>query len=212
VKIPLILDFAVFAQGLPVLAAMTRHRRITGARLVIVEWCLLLLFMDLIGGYFGRIRHMNNHFLTYIFTPLQGITIMWALSLWQVKPVARMTIRLAIPPFLAAWVLLSLFVEETDNFSPIGEPVYSLLALGAAVFTLLSRSGGETEPLPQQDWFWICIGLILYFGLLVVLTPLGAAFSTSNPMLVYHAYIVRAWVNIAAFTMISIGMLCPPRP
>lgn len=199
----------MFCSALPVLAALARHRQIQGARLIIVGWCLLLFGVDMLGWYIGRGLGLNNHFLSYIATPLQGATVLWALSLWQVKPVARLTLRLAIPPFLVSWIILTLLLEDTRNFSAVAEPVYSLLALGAALFTVLSRSSDEVSSLLEQDWFWICTGLALYFGALAVLTPLAAGFVNTNLELVSRAYVVRSIVTILAFVCISIGMLCP---
>ena len=39
---------------------------------------------------------------------------------------------------------------------------FPIVALGAALYTLLTRSAQETEPLLRQDWFWICAGLVLH--------------------------------------------------
>lgn len=206
-KYPLVMLLAVYVSALPVLVALPRARRITGARLMILAWALLIFMMDMTALYF-RSRHLYNHFLTYIFTPIQAVAVLWALSMWQVRPVARMTIRLAIPPFLVAWIVLTLLVEDVNNFSRAVEPVYSILALGAAIFTILSRAGDETAPLLRQDWFWICGGLILYFGALAVLTPLGAAYIHDLAMML-RAYTLRAWITVIAFILISIGILCP---
>lgn len=205
---PLVAYISVASEAVPALVALVRWRRLPAARTWVVVWCLLLVTMNLIGRWFG-VRGINNHFIVYAAIPFQGATILWALSLWQVKPMARLTMRTAIPPFVVAWLLLTLLVEDFSNFSAVAEPVYSLLALGASLYTVLARSTVTQEPLLKQDWFWICAGLAIHFGALATLTPLGAAYVRTNPDLVVRAYIVRAWVNILAFAFITIGMLCP---
>ena len=206
-KFPAIMYVVAYITALPFLAGLTRARRITGARLLIITWALLIFLMDMIAMVL-RSHHLYNHFLTYVFTPLQACAVLWALSLWQTKPVARMTMRFAIPPFLVAWVVLTLLLEDVNNFSTAVEPVYSLLALGSAIFTVLSRAGDETVSLLEQDWFWICAGLVLYFGVLAVLTPFGAAFQ-DQPLLLLRAYTLRAWITVVGFVLITIGILCP---
>jgi len=206
-KPPIILYFSAASEALPVLAAIIRRHQITASRAWILVWCGIQIVDNVIGKYLG-FHHINNHPITYVALPLQGAAILWALSLWQLRPVARLTLRLIIPAFLVAWVVLVLGVEDLFNFSAVAEPVYSLLALGAALFTLLTRSSDASEPLLRQDWFLICSGLALHFSALAVLTPLSAAFVRSDPELVSRAYEVRGAINILSFVIIAAGMLC----
>ncbi len=171
-------------------------------------WCSLQFLGNLIFAYIA-FRHQNNHFISYVGILLMAPAILWALSLWQSRPVARLTIRLTIPAFVVAWTLLTLLVEDITNFSPVAEPIYSMLALGAAVYTLLSRGLTENEPLLRQDWFWVCAGMCLYFVPLIVVEPLSAAYVRTNPALVMDVYTVRFYINTAAFIAVTIGMLCP---
>ena len=192
----------------PLGAAAMRPGRTTGGRRWVVIWCGLYVVQNAIAIPLALARH-NNHWTTYAFVPLQGAAILWALSLWQTRQMARLTIRATIPGFLAAWLLLVLLVEDTSNFSSIAEPVYSLLSLSAALYTLVSRSADATESLLGEDWFWICAGLSLHFGALVFLTPLGAALVRTNPDMILRALYVRAMVNVLAFVLITYGLLCP---
>lgn len=207
-KPPALLYVSIGSQTLPVLTGLYARTRLDPARMWIMFWSATYFVMNLAGGYLAMHR-INNHFLSYAEISLQGPVALWALSLWQTKPVARLTLRLIIPPFLIAWVLLTLFVEDTTNFSPIAEPVYCMLALGAALYTLLSRSAQESEPLLQQAWFWICTGMAVHFVGLIVITPLGAAYMRSDPAMLIRAEVVHFGINAASFVIIAIGMLCP---
>ncbi len=198
---------SVASQLGPIGVAAARPTQVRGGGLWVVIWCGLYAAENAIAIPLA-VTHHNNHFLNYIFVPFQGAAILWALSLWQTHQMARLTVRAAIPGFLMAWVLL-LFVENLHGFSAIAEPVYSLLALGAALYTLVSRSTDATSSLLREDWFWVCSGLALHFGALAFLTPLGAALVHTNPEIIARAYFVRSFVNILAFVLITIGLLCP---
>jgi hypothetical protein len=201
--------WAAFAsEAAPLLAAGTRRSPLTPARRWVLAWTGLYVVMNTIGVIFAA-RHVNNHFLTYVFTPLQGATILWALSLWQTRQIATLTMRIAIPFFVIAWAVLTLTVEDYGNFSKAAEPVYSMLALAAVLYTLVARSGDAVEPLMHLDWFWICIGLALHFGSLAVLLPLAAGLLYKVENIVVKAYIVRSWLEVVAFLCIAYGFLCP---
>lgn len=208
---PLIIYVGFVAQLAPLATAFLRRAQMTPARFWVFIWLVLWAVMNMIGYVVANL-HYNNHFLSYIFTPLQGVAILWALSLFQEKPVARLTIRIAIPFFVVAWAVALVFIENPLRFSTVAEPVYSILALGTALYTLVTRSGEATEPVNQQDWFWICGGLALYFAALTVLLPLSAALVYRRPDIVGNAYVVDAVVNIVACIAIANGFLCTPTP
>lgn len=206
--VPLILHVSAWSHAAPLAAGLLAHRRLTSPRVWIMFWCAIYLIQAWAARYLGA-RHLNNHFLTYVVLPVQGAIIFWALSHWQKHPVARLTLRLLIPPFVIAFVLITLSLEELLSFSSVAEPLYSILALGAAVTTLLTRSYDTDESLMRQDWFWICIGLILHFGALAVLTPLARNYLQTDMQLVMRAYQVRAYINTLAFVIIAFGIYSP---
>jgi hypothetical protein len=207
-KVPLIFYFSMWSQAVPIAVGILARRRLTSARVWIMFWCAIYLIVNLAAKYLAS-RGMNNHFLTYLALPVQCLGVMWALSLWQKSATARLTLRIAVPVFLVAFIVVTRFFENIRNFSAIAEPVYSIVALGAAIATLLSRSPDEEGALLSQDWFWVCVGLILHFGALAVLTPLAAHYLTTDPQLVIRAYVIRGYVNTAAFLVIAIGIFSP---
>jgi len=209
-KAPLILYAGFAAQAAPLATAYVQRAEMTPARFWVFIWLVLWAIMNAAGYVVARL-HYNNHFLSYIFTPFQGAAILWALSLYQVRPVARVAIRITIPIFVIAWALALLFIENSRNFSTIAEPVYSILALGTALYTLVTRSSDATEPVTRQDWFWICGGLALYFAALTVLLPLAAATVYSRPDITTRAYVVDTIVNILACLCLANGFLCSAR-
>jgi len=209
--VPWIVAAAVYVEGLPVLAGLARPSRVTPPRLFIILWCVVGLAGNLVARWLGT-QGINTHFLTYAITPVRGALMLWALSLWQTRPTAKLTIRIMIPAFVIAWAVLTLTVEDITNFSAVAEPVYCLLAIGACVSTLIVRAQETTEPLLRQDWFWICAGFIIVLGMTAFLTPMAAALVREHPDVVIRAYMVRGYLNVIAFLVITMGMLCPPHP
>lgn len=209
--IPWIVTAAVYVESLPILAGLARPSRVTAPRLFIILWCVVGFAGNMVARWLGS-QGINNHFLTYAITPLKGALMLWALSLWQTRPTAKLTIRIMIPAFVIAWAVLTLTVEDINNFSAVAEPVYCLLAIGACVYTLIVRAQETTDPLVRQDWFWICSGFTIVLGMTAFLTPMAAALVREHPDVVVRAYIVRGYLNVIAFLIITIGMLCPPLP
>lgn len=205
---PLLFYCSAASELLPPLAAVAWRRQLTDARRLVVVWCLIQVIANVVGFQLA-FKHLNNHPVSYVALPFQGAAILWALSLWQLKPVSRLTLRLAIPVFVVAWIVLVATTENLYNFSAVAEPVYSMLALSAALYTLLTRSAATNESLLREDWFLMCTGLALHFGALAVLTPVAAAYLYRNQQLVMRAYEVRAAFNITAFVIIAVGFTCP---
>ena len=200
---------AIFSDTWPALAGLSSRAR-QGPRIWIVLFSLLLTLNTALEYSLGR-QSINNHFLTYLWKPVQGAVLLWALSLWQTRPEARLTIRIMIPLFVTAWFALSAF-ENRNNFSTMAYPVYALLVLATLAYTLITRSGDATEPITRQDWFWVCIGLALSFGSSGAYQPLAAAFVRTRPDLIIRAQNVRAIINLFAFAGITYGLLCPTQP
>lgn len=198
---------AIFSDTWPAIAGLASRRARQGPRGWIVVYSLLLTFGTSLEFVLGR-QSINNHFLTYLLKPVQGSVLLWALSLWQSKPMARLTVRIVIPVFLVAWVFMAL-LEDRRTFSTIAYPVYALLVLGTVAYTLYSRSSDAVEPIVRQDWFWVCIGLALAFGSSAAFQPLAAAFVRTHPEIILRAQHVRAVVNLVAFAAITWGLLCP---
>lgn len=198
------------SQCVPIVAAVVHRRRPRGARGWILAWLALLLLADGIALYLGR-QHLNNRWVSYAFTPLQALAVLWAMSLWQRGTVARLAIRNSIPLVLVVVVGMS-FLEDTQSFSRYTEPILSMVALIVAVYTVASRSAATSDPLLRQDWFFIGIGVGLAYGATAALTPLAFAFARSNPELVNRAYFVRMIAHVLAMISISLGMLCPTPP
>jgi hypothetical protein len=206
-RTPLLLYLGSAAEALPLVAAAVVRSRVRGARLWIAAWSAALVLCDLLELWLGS-RGIHNLWVNYVATAASAL-VLWALAYWQTGDTARLTLRVAVVPFLAVLAVLTLLVEDTSNFSRAADPMADLLCLAAAAYTLVARSSSSRVSLLRQDWFWISAGLALYFGIWGAMGPLGALLVGTAPELVSLAYQVAMVLNIAAFLAIARGVTCP---
>lgn len=202
------LYLAVAAETLPLVAAAVLRRGGSGARGWVLVWCGLLTAGNLTQAWLGA-HHVNNLWMSYVVNPLGTALALWALSCWLTREMPRLTMRLMIVPFLLVWAVLALAFDRTSTFSRAAEPLADLVGLGAAAYTLVTRSRtSSAEPL-RQDWFWVSAGMALYFGTLATRSPLSALLVASEPALMIRAYEVAGALCIVALLAITRGVTCP---
>ena len=175
-----------------------------GARLVRLPRCAGTRLSSRSGG-----RH-RNLFLTYFWSrPSAAPSCSGRSHRGNVASCARLTLRLAIVPFVLAWVVLTFAFDDTETFSRVADPMASLVGLGAAAFTLVARSYVASGLLRRQDWFWVSAGMVLYFGTATMLQPLSALLIGDAPQLMVRAFEVKSVLDVFAFLLIARGVTCP---
>ncbi|MDH3497195.1 MAG: hypothetical protein OER21_10550 [Gemmatimonadota bacterium] len=200
---------AALSQLLPPVVGVAAGRLSPPPRRWAIIWCLLLVSQDGLALALAS-QGLNNLWVSYVFMPAAGAAVLWTLSLWHPGDTARLTLRIAIPIFVAVSVALTLATENPEAFSLFTATFQNLVLLLAALWTFLRRSLGETRPLTSQDWFWTVLGIMLYAGTSSALEPLAGYLLASQREDLLHAAInVRAAVDIVAFLAIAGGMLCP---
>lgn len=190
--------------------AVLRRASLTPARKWIVGWSAFLVASDslvLALALAGR----NNHWMTYIATPVEAGLVLWAQSLWQLSPLSARVMRVTIPVLWVGWVVIVLLVEDIRTFSLLAQPIQSLVLMGPAIGTLVMRTFREPGRLREQDWLWIGVGVVVHFASSVALPPASYLLLTKSPRLVVRAYEVRGALNILAFALIARGFFCPAR-
>jgi hypothetical protein len=203
-----LMSASVFAQALPGLAALRVRRSLSGARIGVLVWSGVMLASNAVDYWLAR-QHRNNHWVSYITEPITGALALWILSRWQVSSVARLTLQLLIPLYLATMLGLILAVEQVDTYSLVTDAVTSLLILALSLYTLLTSSLAARGRLTHFDWFWICGGLALFYGSDVAFEPFSRAMMATRVDLVLAAIGLTSFVEIFALLAIARGMLCP---
>ena len=196
---------------LPPLAAVRARERLGPARKGAVAWSVLLLVSNL-ASLLLALLGFNNHWLGYLIDPLLASVGLWTFSLWQTHSLPRIALRLLIPLYLLAILILTLTVEDLSRFSNITGPFTALLLLGASLYTVIVRSVSEGGSLVSADWFWISGGLALSYGSDAALEPLARLLLGTEPGLILSAYELKALINIVVSLALVRGILCPNPP
>jgi hypothetical protein len=206
-----LMNAAVLAEALPGLAALRARRSLSRARLGVLAWSGVLLASNAVD-YWTSAQYLNNHWTSYVAQPIEGALVLWVLSRWQVRSVARLTIQLLIPLYLLAMLALTIVVERLNTYSIVTNSVTSLLILALSLYTLLTCSLIERGRLTRFDWFWICSGMALFYGSDVAIEPFSRAMMSGRVDLVIAATALTSALELIALLAIAQGMLCPNPP
>jgi len=210
VNVPWLVSAGSAAQLLPIVAGAIRHAHLSGPRKWMVGWCAVLAATDGLV-LFLAMRGTNNHWVNYVATPVTSGLVLWALSHWQLTKRGKTVLRILIPGLAISWIAMVVSVEDMTTFSLVAGPFQGLLLMGAAIWVLVTRTARETGRLREQDWLWIGIGLVVYFGSVVALPPASYLLMATSPQLVIRAYEIRGALNILAFMLIARGFFCRSR-
>lgn len=199
---------ASFVQLLPVMGGLRYVGSLPPARRWFMLWCLLSFAADGLQLVFSTLAGQNL-WLRLIIAPAQFAVAFWVLSLWQTDSKPRQIMRQAIVILIPATFAIALLWEGTASFGDKSGPILQLALLAACVYTLVSRSVASTDRLAREDWFWITLGLSLYFALGVALGPVAMALLRENTEFLKQVLLFKARADILAFILMTVGMLCP---
>jgi hypothetical protein len=204
-----IVHVAALSQLVPPLVGSAAGRLGPPARRWTVIWCLLLMASDALSYGVAGLGH-NNLWVSYLFMPLEGAAMLWALSYWHAPGTGRLTLRLAVPLFVLLSAVLTIAVEDPRAQSLVVAPFRGLVLLLAALWTFLRRGLGGHERLMQQDWFWVVGGFMLVSGTSTPFQPIIWYFVNTGQLATVNAvFDLKAVADIAAFAAIARGVMCP---
>lgn len=205
---PAVLYAASLSQALPLVAGwMCRGRRPPAPVRLVLWWCAALLATDALSIAVARAQG-NNTSLQYAAVPIQSGLVLWALSGWQWHEVFRLAYRIAVPVLGGATAAVLLMRPPEPMFDEVVAPIHALVLLAASLYTLLQRALRAEGGIAWQAWFWICLGLSLYYAGSVAIRPFARALLAAEVDWVRQAYFARAWTSIFAFVLITLGILC----
>src|SRR6185503_14263753 len=108
--------------------------------------------------------------------------------------------------FLLTLVALIPTVGDNGTFDTVTGPFQALLLLAGALYTLVRNAASDPAGVTRYDWFWVTLGVSLYFGMRVALPPFAAVLMSSHQELVRLAYLVQAWADIGVNLLIARGI------
>lgn len=205
----LVIGIAVAAQLLPVLAVFELPRPVPPARLWIAMWLGVFFVSDVSQSLISATTGNSNLWFFLVANPVEDAALLIAYSYWQLKPVMRLSFRIAVPLLALATLAIAIGFEEVDKFKTTSSPFRLLLLTSAVAYTLVVRAANETERIWDRDWMWTSLGALLYTAAYVVVDPVSAALYPERPDLARLVYVVKAVVDTLAYVMVWKGMRCP---
>jgi hypothetical protein len=196
------------ATGLPFLAGVFGRSYLIRARRAVIVWSLLLFGLNGVALWMASTSR-NTHLMTHLSIPLECGAALAAVALWQLRPRTRRIVGWLLPFYIAAWIAIVFLLEDVHTFSVAAGPFSSLVVLTAASATLIVRVNATVEPLLRQDWFWVLLGFVVFYGVETGLPPLSLALWRDRPDLLLVAYQLRVVSMVVAMVAVTRGVLCP---
>ncbi len=205
--IPIFFHFAFATEALPIAAVLAvRGRRPPDPYRRVAIWAGSLMIIDLASQIIGSLVG-NNLFLAGVFEPVEAGLTLWILATWQPRAFGRLYITMI--PLMGIMTALALV---TPGFSGIWDawlgPSLAILMLIASLQTLIQRALSSRELLTDTEWFWICIGLSIYWFSSVPLPPFLNGYVVTHEVWVWRMLYTRSALLIVAFCLITWGVLC----
>jgi len=209
---PVFVYVTLLSQLLPVVASAgywgrrppTRFFRLSG-------WCMLLVLSDVVDAAVAMAQGDNTR-VWHFSLPVEAGVSLWVLAGFQPTPLLRRWYTLATT---APGVLIGLLSPLSDfeaAFELWISPLVCFLLFVAALHTLVYGSLRSRSPLPRQDWFWVSLGMALFWAGFIPMEAFSLAFIDSHREWVLRALNVRYGTVILAFLMMAGGVACPRMP
>jgi len=159
----------------------------------------------------GRLKH-NNLWIGHLAVPLQTVLIVLAFSAWQVDERLGRWLRRAAPVALVFWIPPALGWESARDFSVASISIQAIICLVLAAFTVVRRSFDDHLLVRNQSWFWIGVGVMLYFATFALLGPASHYLIKLSPTTTIALFSARAVFQVIANVLYYQGMRCPLSP
>ena len=205
-----IVTSSIFAEAVPVAAVVLTRTRNPARRWIAIAFASWLVQDAAL--WWTAVRHMNNHWIIHIGNPITTVLFLLAYGWWMDDPVRRRALRIAAGAYVVVWAALFLTVENIGTFSQYTGPLQALVLMLVCAYALVRAVGTGAAPVWRRDVFWVSIGLLLDFGTGLLMAPVSGMLAEAHPSLVLHALAGKDAINILAYLLVTIGMLCPPSP
>lgn len=205
-----IINASILAESLPVAAAVAIRTRDPARRWVAIAFGSWVL-QD-IALWWTAVRHWNNHWIIHIGNPITTVLFLLAYVWWMDDPIRQRALRIAAGAYVVVWALLFLTVENVATFSQYTGPLQALVLMLVCAYAVVRAVGTGPAPVWRRDVFWVSIGLLLDLGTGLLMAPVSGILAQTHPAMVQTALAGKDAINILAYLLVTIGMLCPPSP
>jgi hypothetical protein len=157
----------------------------------------------------GRLGRPNL-WLSHLFVPVETLLIVLAFSAWQVDRRMWLALSRGAPFMLLFWLPKLFGWEPLDDFSIGSDSLQGIICLAVAAYTVVRRSFDNQGFGVERDWFWIGIGVMLYFATYALISPLSGYLVKQAPLTAFAVLTVRAGFQVVANVLYYCGMRCQP--
>ena len=205
-----VIPLSIAAEVLPIVAAIAVRTGERARRWIAIAFAVWLA-QDLVLWWTSR-HGLNNHWLIHFGNPITTVLFLGAYAEWTEDPVWRRALRMAGVAYVLVWAGIFLSVEDRHTFSQYTDPLKSLLLIFVCTWALIRTVATEPPPVWRKAIYWVSIGLLVDFGTGLLLEPVSGRLARVQPSLVITAYVVKAGINVVAYLLVTVGMLCKPTP
>jgi hypothetical protein len=192
---------------IPLLGGLWQRHRLPAPLRLLVLYSGLALAEGIYMRYLG-LQGIRNLWVIHFFSPVEATLFFLMFSRWQMRATARVAMLLCIPLYIAVWGALHLTVEPISGFPAYSKPLESVLLVGAAAYTLVTRSRDLLGPITRHAWFWVSVPTLLYYSFVTLLNPLSSRLIDTNRDLVILAYQANVVMMVTANLLFARAMLC----
>ena len=207
--IPAVSWISFAAQVLPIAAtAHVRDRKDSVPYRRLAVWCAVLVLADVVDLVSASV--IGHNLQTPYFTlPVEVALTIWIMAAWQPTELLRQVYAVMIPVLVAATAIVLTVTDPVVTFLQWVSPSLALLALVSVLHTLVGRALMSRSQLTSQGWFWVCMGMGIFWTGFVTVPMFAGMFLETHRSWVVAAYIARSWVNVGAYLLMTWGVMCP---
>lgn len=176
---------------LPLGVAAAHWKTLERAARLLAAVVALSLAGDAVMFVIGRIYRVNNLWVSHLLIGLQTPLLLLALREWAGNDQLRRFLTIGAIVAVAGWLNLTVTIESPDRFARVTGPLQAGLLCLAAITVLANRGLSGEGALGRASWFWVCLAILLVYGLTAVHRPLLDLFTA------------RGVTSIPAFTVLK---------
>lgn len=194
-------QIVVLAAGLYARYSLAREMKI------LILYFGVALLAD-VAGISLSMKGINNLWLFHFFAIFEFGFLIYIFSIWQRNLFLKKILKFSIPLFAVMGIIVTLVLENIQQFNSFSQPVASLALVGVAAYTLFELNKESFNSVFRQPRFWIGAGVMLYFSGTLVLFSLGNVLLDASAQWAKTIFILSVIMNIVANLLYTGGFLC----
>ena len=192
---------------IPLFFGVVNYRKLT-TPVRIFFWQLVFSLETLIGMIIAGILHTNNIWLLNLSMPVNAVLLLWMFSLWQESAFKKNIVRGICILFLCIWLIEVALGERFFDHTIISRPLEGAIFALAACYTIFKVNRDLEAPIIDMPQFWICFGLLVYFGGMLIINLLSNTLLKSYTEILKQVYLIQPALSLISNLLFIGGFRC----